>query len=75
LNTGKEQPRAEGYLRHYLASEPEIGSPSWAAARWRLGLVLEKQGKKTEAVAEIQTAVQLDPKLEDAKKDLKRLRG
>jgi hypothetical protein len=37
--------------------------------------VLEKQGKRSEAVAEMETAVKLDPKLEDAKKDLKRLRG
>jgi len=75
LITGKEPARAEGYLRHYLAVEPEIGAQSWAAARWRLGQVLEKQGKKSEAVAEMETAVKLDPKLEDAKKDLKRLRG
>ena len=75
INTGKEPARAESYLRHYLTVEPEIGSQSWAAARWRLGQVLEAQGKKSEAVAELETAVKLDPKLEDAKKDLKRLRG
>ena len=75
INTGKEPARAEAYLRHYLAAEPEIGSQTWAAARWRLGQVLEKEGKKSEAVAEMETAVKLDPKLEDAKKDLKRLRG
>lgn len=73
--TGKEPARAESYLRHYLAVDPEIGAQSWAAARWRLGQVLEKEGKKSEAVAELETAVKLDPKLEDAKKDLKRLRG
>jgi tetratricopeptide (TPR) repeat protein len=75
INAGKELPRAEGYLRHYLSREPEIGAQSWATARWRLGQVLEKQGKRSEAVAEMETAVKLDPKLEDAKKDLKRLRG
>jgi tetratricopeptide (TPR) repeat protein len=74
-NAGKELPRAEAYLRHYLSREPEIGSQTWAAARWRLGQVLEKQGKKSEAVAELETAVKLDPKLDEAKKDLKRLRG
>ena len=73
--SGKEPARAEGYLRHYLAREPEIGAQSWAAARWRLGQVLEKEGKKAEAIAEMETAVKLDPKLDDAKKDLKRLRG
>jgi tetratricopeptide (TPR) repeat protein len=75
VNAGHELPRAEGYLRHYLSHEPEIGSQTWAAARWRLGQVLEKQGKKSEAVAELETAVKLDPKLDEAKKDLKRLRG
>ncbi len=71
----KDPARAERYLRRYLSVEPEIGSQSWAAARWRLGQALEQQGKKTEAIAEIEAAVKQDPKLEDAKKDLKRLRG
>jgi predicted Zn-dependent protease len=75
INTGKDPARAESYLRHYLTREPEIGSVSWALARWRLGQALEKQGKKSEAVAELESAVKLDPKLDDAKKDLKRLRG
>ena len=73
--TRKDPARAETYLRHYLDREPEIGAPSWAAARWRLGQALELQGKTSEARAEIETAVRLDPKLEDARKDLKRLRG
>ena len=72
---GREPARAEGYLRHYLSREPEIGAPSAAFARWRLGLALEAQGKRNEAVAEMNAALKLDPKLEDAKKDLKRLRG
>ncbi len=71
----KEAARAEGYLRRYLSREPEIGAPSVAAARWRLGQALEQQGRKAEATSEIAQAVKLDPKLEDAKKDLKRLRG
>jgi tetratricopeptide (TPR) repeat protein len=73
--TRKAAARAEGYLRHYLGREPEIGAPSWAAARWRLGQALEQQGRTSEARTEIETAVKLDPKLEDARKDLKRLRG
>lgn len=70
----KAPARAEGYLRHYLTLEPEIGGQSVAAARWRLGLALEQQGKRSEALAEVEAAVKLDSKLEDAKKDLKRLR-
>lgn len=71
----KEPARAERYLRHYLTREPEVGASSVAAARWRLGQALESEGKRTEAMAEMEAAVKLDPKLEDAKKDLKRLRG
>ena len=71
----REGARAEALLRKYLAKEPDIGSQSIGAAHWRLGLALELQGRKPDAIVEIQTAVKLDPKLEDAKKDLKRLRG
>lgn len=70
-----EPTRAERYLRHYLAAEPELGSLSHAAARWRLALALEQQGRKPEAVAELKEAVRLDPKFEPAKADLKRLKG
>ena len=75
LTASADPTRAERYLRHYLSREPEYGSFSHAAARWRLGLALEKQGKKDEATAEIAAAVKADPKLDDAKKDLKRLKG
>jgi tetratricopeptide (TPR) repeat protein len=67
--------RAERYFRHYLTRPPEAGGSPVAAAHWRLGLALEKQGKKGEAVNEIETATRLDPKFEPAKKDLQRLRG
>ncbi len=66
--------RAERYLRHYLEQEPEGNSPGAAAAQWRLGLVLEKQGRLDEARRAIDLAVKLQPTLEPAKKDAKRLR-
>lgn len=75
VTDGREPQRAERYLRHYLSREPEIGAPSHAAARWRLGQALESQGRRAEAMAEIAAAVKADPRLEDAKKDLKRLKG
>ena len=71
----RDPARAERYLRAYLARPAEFGAPSWGGARWRLGLALEQQGKKAEAITEIELAVKLDPKLDEAKKDLKRLRG
>ncbi len=76
LIVGKVEPeRAERYLRHFLSREPEIGALSPGAAYWRLGQALELQGKKADALAQVEQAVKLDPKLEDAKKDLKRMRG
>ena len=67
-----ELPRAERYLRKYLTQEAEPRSPSLAMAHWKLGLVLEQQGRKAEAVAELQAAVKLDP-ASAAKADLKRV--
>ena len=75
INTGKDNQRAERYLRKYLTQEPEGGAAPLAAAHWRLGQILEKQGKKPEAIQEIQIAVQMKPDLKDAQKDLKRLKG
>jgi tetratricopeptide (TPR) repeat protein len=70
----KDAPRAERYLRKYLGVEPEPNRPSFARAHWLLAGALEQQGKKPDAMTELQTAIKLDPDLEDAKKDLKRLK-
>jgi tetratricopeptide (TPR) repeat protein len=73
LNAGKDLPRAERYYRKYLSQEPEPSGATHAMAHWRLGLTLEKMGKRQDAVASLRTAVKLDPNLEGARKDLKRL--
>jgi tetratricopeptide (TPR) repeat protein len=73
--TGKDLPRAERYARKYLSQEPEPTASSAAVAHWRLGLVLEKAGRKADAISEVETAARLDPKFEQAQKDLKRLRS
>lgn len=74
LTAGKDLPRAERYFRRYLQQQPEANTPSHAGAHWRLGQIYQKQGRKNEAIAELQTALSLDPSLEPAKKDLKALR-
>jgi tetratricopeptide (TPR) repeat protein len=74
LFSGKDLPRAERYFRKYLTMEPEGGEPNHAAAHWRLGLVLEKEGKKPEAIAEMQEAVRAEPDFKAAKEDLRRLK-
>ena len=72
--SGKDLPRAERYLRKYLGQEPEGMTPSLAAAHWRLGLACEKMNRKAEAIAEMTSALKLEPDFEAAKKDLKRLK-
>lgn len=74
FTNGKDLPRAERYFRKYLTQEPEGGAPTLAAAHWRLGLTLEKMGRKPDALAELQTAVRMDPDNDAFKKDLKRLK-
>ena len=74
LASGKDLPRAERYFRKYLTVEPEGGEPHWAAAHWRLGQVLEKQGKKPEAIAEMEESLRLEQDFKQAKEDLKRLK-
>jgi tetratricopeptide (TPR) repeat protein len=74
LETGKDLPRAERCARRFLTRPPEPTTASVAVARWRLALILEKLGRKPDAIAELEAAVKLDPKLEPAKKDLERLR-
>ncbi len=64
---------AEQSLRAYLAQPAEGQEPTHAAAHWRLALVLERLNRKPEAIHELQAAVSLDPTLEAARRDLKRL--
>ena len=71
LGKSVELPRAERDFRRYLAQEAEPGEPSHAQARWRLGRVLDKQGRRPEAIAEWQAAVKLDPN-SPAREELKK---
>ena len=73
LTDNYDLPRAEKWLRAYVAVEPEGGQPDLAHAHWRLGQVLAAQNKKTEAKAEFETAHQLDPQMKEVKEDLKKL--
>jgi tetratricopeptide (TPR) repeat protein len=74
LLQGGDMARAERFFRKYLRQEAEGERPDLASAHWRLGLVLEKQGRKQEAAAEVEKALQIKPNFEQAKKDLKRLK-
>jgi tetratricopeptide (TPR) repeat protein len=73
LAMNQELPRAEQYIRKYLAQEPEPNMPTPAAAHLNLARVLEKQNHIPEAISEYQTAQKLDPN-SPARQDLKRLK-
>jgi Flp pilus assembly protein TadD len=73
LETGKDFARAENCARKYLSQEPEGEEPDSADAHRLLGLIFEREGRRNEARAEIQTALRLRPGFRDAKDDLKRL--
>ena len=74
LQSNEELARAERYLRKYLSQDPEGLTPSLAAAHWRLGLILEKEGRKDDAIKELEESLRLQPDFENAKKDLKRIK-
>jgi len=66
--------RVEPMLRTYLGQEPEGGMPDWAAAHYRLGLLFEKQGRRAEALQELDLALRLRPAFKAAKQESERLR-
>jgi tetratricopeptide (TPR) repeat protein len=72
-NIQSQYAQAESFLRNYLSQPVEGLEPTLAIAHWRLGLVLEKEGRRTTALTEVQTAVNLDASLDAARKDIKRL--
>ena len=74
LASGTGLAEAADGLKAYLAVPPTPDAPSWADARWRLGLVLEKLGRKQDAIRELEEALRLVPGHTGAKKDLERLR-
>jgi hypothetical protein len=56
LSRGEGLTSAEAYLRKYLSQPPEPDRPPHGLARWRLGHVLEKQGRKREAISDLEAA-------------------
>jgi len=75
LEAGVELQRGEAYVRKYLGQEPEGEEPDRAHAHRLLGLVLEKQGRNQQAISELETAVQMNPRFKEAKEDLKRVKA
>ncbi len=65
---------AEQELKSYLASTPDRSDwPSHAAARIWLGRLYESQGKRADAAEQYRAALQLNPKLREARAQLEKL--
>ncbi len=75
LESNTDLPRAERYLRQYLSHEPEAGAPTKFSAHWKLGLVLEKQGRLADAANELRAAAAENSNDPAFKKDFKRIAG
>jgi tetratricopeptide (TPR) repeat protein len=72
--SGSEAPRAEEFLKSYIASTPERSDwPSHAAAREWLGRLYESQGKRAEAAEQYRAALQLEPGRREAAARLQKL--
>lgn len=65
--SGQYLAEGEAGLRNYLKMPREADDPQPKNAHYRLGQVLAKAGRKDEARAAFQTALKLDPKMQDAK--------
>jgi tetratricopeptide (TPR) repeat protein len=74
LRTSAQLEMAEAYLRKYVAAPVEANEPSLGSAHWQLGAILEKLERQDDAIAALAQAVDEEPTLDAAKKDLKRLR-
>jgi tetratricopeptide (TPR) repeat protein len=72
---GPDYARSEKCFRKFLTQEPEPGPMTLPHAHWRLGLTLDKLGRRADAIAEMEQATRLKPDFEEAVKDLRRLRG
>ena len=73
-NTGQFLDRGLAALRHCLELTPGKNDPSLAAARWRIGNILEKKNDPAGARAAYEAALKLDPKFSNAADALKKLK-
>lgn len=71
--SGERMERGLAVLRQCLTQTPREGHPPHAAAHWRIGVILEKQGDKSSARSAYETALSLDPNFGPASESLKKL--
>ncbi len=74
VEIGRDFRRAEQFLNHYLSAPPEGRQPSHAQTRVLLASLYSKEGRNADAIRELSIALRLEPNLEAAKLELKRLK-
>jgi tetratricopeptide (TPR) repeat protein len=70
---GKNLEMAQSLLTHYLEKLPEGDEPTAGRAHYQLALLSEKRGQKQDALFHLRAALEEDPTMEDARKDLRRM--
>ena len=73
IEIGQDFNRAEKYLQKYLTQQPEGRQPTHAQAHWLLADLYKREGRKGDAVRELQAALRLQPDFARAKQDLTQL--
>lgn len=73
IEIGQDFLRAERYLQKYLSQPPEGKQATPAEAHWLLGDLYKRQGRKSDAVRELQAALRLQPDFPRAKHELSQL--
>ena len=73
IERGEQYQLAAAFLRKYLGRPIEGDQPSEAVARMHLGTALAHLGQTAEAAKELRASVELDPTLESAHNQLKKL--
>jgi tetratricopeptide (TPR) repeat protein len=73
IAAGKNLDMAQALLTHYLEKLPEGDAPTTGRAHYQLALLSEKRGQKQDALFHLHAALEEDPTMEDARKDLKRM--
>jgi tetratricopeptide (TPR) repeat protein len=73
IEIGQDFNRAEAYLQKYLTQQPEGRQPTPAEAHWLLADLYKREGRKSDAVRELQAALRLQPDFARARQDLAQL--
>ena len=73
IEIGQDFMRAERYLQKYLSQPPEGKQATPAQAHWLLADLYKREGRKSDAVHELQAALRLQPDFTRAKQDLSQL--